>query len=166
MQKKSGEFGTTKHTANPMVTLPTTEPPNTTSARTEKLSQIIEEINSKTGKNYDARIASKAILQINEQFLKSKTMQNRAQHNKLQDFALVFFDEVDSILSNNISQNEDFFELLLNNDEIKHRLFDTFVDDIYIKLRQAAAGSSSYVQPASHIPAAVADTAQKKYADK
>ena len=166
VQKKSGEFGTTKHTADPIVTLPTSEPLNTTSARTEKLSQIIEEINSKTGKNYDARIASKAILQINEQFLKSKTMQNRAQHNKLQEFALVFFDEVDSILSNNISQNEDFFELLLNNDEIKHRLFDTFVDDIYIRLRQAAAGSSSYVQPASHIPAAVADTAQKKYADK
>ncbi len=70
VQKKSGEFANVKHKADPIVHLPTAESLSLTPAKMERLSQIIAEINSKTGKSYDNDVAVKAMLQIKDIMLK------------------------------------------------------------------------------------------------
>ena len=47
-----------------------------------------------------------------------------------------FFDHVDDALIDGLEQNQDFFTLLLQNDEIKREVLGLFVSDTYQSLRQ------------------------------
>ncbi len=62
VQKKAEEHTTPNLVAQPVVKLPTAETFGLTEAKEERLSQIIAEINSRTGKAYDNDVAVKAML--------------------------------------------------------------------------------------------------------
>ena len=47
-----------------------------------------------------------------------------------------FFDHADDALIDGLEQNQDFFTLLLQNDEIKREVLGLFVSDTYQSLRQ------------------------------
>ena len=136
-QKKTAEHKTAKVNPNPVVKLPTAEQIVLTPAKTEKLSKIIAEINSKTGKSYDNDVAVKAMLQIRDIMLKSEELKASARNNTEKDFEFAYFDNIDDALIEGLNQNQDFFTLLLQNDEIKKEVLGIFAGEIYKSLRSA-----------------------------
>ena len=104
-------------------------------AKEERLSQIIREINNKTGKQYDNDVAIKAALQIRDIMKKSEELKTSAKNNSEQDFEFAYFDHVDDALIDGLEQNQDFFTLLLQNDEIKREVLGLFLSYTYHSLR-------------------------------
>ena len=47
------------------------------------------------------------------------------------------FDDIDDALIEGLSQNQDFFSMLLSNDEMKQQVLGIFSDEIYKSLRDA-----------------------------
>ena len=64
-------------------------------------------------------MAVKAMLQIRDILLKSDKLKTSAQNNTVKDFEFSYFDDIDDALIEGLEQNQDFFSLLLSNDEIK-----------------------------------------------
>jgi type I restriction enzyme R subunit len=67
--------------------------------------------------------------------MKSERLRTSARNNTVKDFEFSYFDGVDDALIEGLSQNQDFFSLLLNNDEIKKQVLGIFTDEIYRSLR-------------------------------
>ena len=135
-QMKKETHQSTKVNPNPIVKLPVAEQIVLTPQKTERLSQIIAEINSKTGKEYDNEVAVKAMLQIRDIMMKSEELKASAKNNTEKDFEFAYFDNIDDALIEGLNQNQDFFTLLLQNDEIKKEVLGIFVDEIYKCLRR------------------------------
>lgn len=53
------------------------------------------------------------------------------------DFEFSYFDDIDDALIEGLSQNQDFFSMLLSNDEMKRQVLGIFSDEIYKSLRNA-----------------------------
>jgi len=137
VQKKAEEHVKPDLVAQPVVKLATAENFSLTEAKEERLSQIIEEINSRTGKSYDNDVAVKAMLQIRDIMLKSEKLKTSAKNNSEKDFEFSYFDNIDDALIEGLDQNQDFFSLLLGNDEIKREVLGIFAEEIYKSLRDA-----------------------------
>ena len=135
VQKKGAEHIKDKITSNPVVKLPTVDMIVLPEDKQEKLSVIIAEINSRTGKSYDNDIAIRAMLQIRDILLKSDKLRTSAKNNTIKDFEFSYFDDIDDALIEGLSQNQDFFSLLLNNEELKRQVLGIFTDEIYKSLR-------------------------------
>ena len=135
LQKKGEEHKKSDITASPVLKLPTAYDIVLTPAKEERLSQIIREINSRMGKHYDNDVAIKAALQIRDIMKKSEELKTSAKNNSEQDFEFAYFDHVDDALIDGLEQNQDFFTLLLQNDEIKREVLGLFLSDTYHSLR-------------------------------
>lgn len=135
VQKKGDEHKGKKIVSDPIVKLPTADTIILTEDKKERLSVIIAEINSKTGKTYDNDVAIKAMLQIKDLLMKSEKLRTSAKNNTIKDFEFSYFDDIDDALIEGLSQNQDFFSLLLNNDELKKQVLGIFTDEIYKSLR-------------------------------
>ena len=98
---------------------------------------IIAEINSKTGRSYDNDVAIKAMLQIRDLLLKSEHLRISAKNNSEKEFEFSYFSDIDDALIEGLSQNQDFFSLLLNNEEIKREVLGIFTSEIYKSLRES-----------------------------
>ena len=107
-----------------------------TPAKQERLSAIIAEINSRTGKSYDNDVAIKAMLQIKDLMMKSDDLRASARNNTEKDFEFAYFDNIDDALIEGLSQNQDFFTLLLQNEELKREVLGIFTGEIYKSLRE------------------------------
>ena len=137
VQKKAEEHVKSPLTAKPVVKLPSAETFGLTEAKEERLSQIIAEINSRTGKEYNNDVAVKAMLQIRDILLKSEKLKTSAKNNTEKDFEFSYFDDIDNALIEGLEQNQDFFSLLLSNAEIKREVLGIFAEEIYKSLREA-----------------------------
>ena len=135
-QKKEAEYLNTNIESKPYVNLPVADEIITSSDKTQHLSEIIKEINSTTGKNYDNDVAVKAMLQIKTILMNSEKLKSSAKNNTEKDFEFAFFDIVDEALIEGLNQNNDLFTLLLQNEEIKRKLLGAFTDEIYWKLKE------------------------------
>ena len=134
--QKKGETHTHENmTANPIVRLPMAEDIVLPEDKQERLSVIIDEINSKNGKSYDNDVAIKAMLQIRDLLLKSEKLRISAKNNTEKDFEFSYFDDIDDALIEGLSQNQDFFSLLLNDEELKRQVLGIFTSEIYKSLR-------------------------------
>ncbi|MDD6902637.1 MAG: type I restriction endonuclease subunit R, partial [Eubacteriales bacterium] len=138
VQKKGEEHKTTKITPDQLVKLPTADDFNLNEDKVKRLSEIIDEINSKTGKTYDNDVVIKAMLQIKDLMMKSEKLKESAKANTESDFAFSYFDGIDDALIEGLSQNQDFFSLLLSNDEMKKEVLGIFISEIYKSLREEA----------------------------
>ena len=103
----------------------------------KKLSEIIDEINAAYNKNFDVDVATKSALQMRDILLKNGHLRDSARNNSLKDFRFAYFDAVQDALIAGYEQNQDFFALLLDNDEKKRELMQVFLEDIYKKLRES-----------------------------
>lgn len=121
----------------PVMKLPTAEHFGLTEDKEKRLSEIIDEINSRTGKNYDNDIVVKAMLQIRDILMKSDKLKTSAKNNTQKDFEFSYFDDIDDALIEGLSQNQEFFSMLLSNDEIKRQVLGIFSGEIYKSLREA-----------------------------
>lgn len=134
-QKKVEEHNNPPHTSDPVVSLPVADQIHLTPDKVERLSQIIAEINSKTGMQLNNDVAVKAMLQIKDIMTQSEKLKKSAKNNTEKDFEFAFYDNLDDALVEGLEQNKDFFTLLLNNKEIKHEVMGIFTDEIYNMLR-------------------------------
>lgn len=137
VQKKKEEHVKSKLKSNPVTKLPTAENFVLSEDKEEKLSEIIAEINSIAGKSYDNDVAVKAMLQIKDIMMKSDKLKTYAKSNTEKDFEFAYFDNIDDALIEGLEQNQDFFSLLLSNDEIKRRVLGIFSEEIYNSLKKA-----------------------------
>lgn len=135
--KKAEEHVKPDLVAQPVVKLATAENFSLTEVKEERLSRIIAEINSRTGKSYDNDVAVKAMLQIRDIMLKSDKLKTSAKNNSEKDFEFSYFDNIDDALIEGLDQNQDFFTLLLGNEEIKREVLGIFAEEIYRSLRDA-----------------------------
>ena len=135
VQKKGEEHISPNLVAKPVVKLPTAEHFGLTEDKEQRLSEIIDEINSRTGKSYDNDVVVKAMLQIRDILMKSDKLKTSAKNNTQKDFEFSYFDDIDDALIEGLSQNQDFFSLLLSNDEMKRQVLGIFSDEIYRSLR-------------------------------
>lgn len=138
VQRKKDEHKKADVKSDPVMKLPTAYDLVLTPAKEERLSQIIIEINNRTGRNYDNDVAIKAALQIRDIMQKSEALRTSAKNNTEADFEFAYFDHVDDALIDGLEQNQDFFTLLLQNDEIKRQVLGLFVGDTYQSLREVA----------------------------
>lgn len=136
VQKKGDEHSKEKINPYPIIKLPTAETIVLPEDKQERLSIIIAEINSKTGKSYDNDVAIKAMLQIKDLLMKSEKLRTSARNNTIQDFEFSYFSDIDDALIEGLSQNQDFFSLLLNNEELKKQVLGIFTAEIYKSLRE------------------------------
>ena len=135
VQNREAEHRNTTVNPFPIVRLPVAEQLHLTPPKQERLSMIIAEINSKTGKSYDNDVAIKAMLQIRDILMKSDELKASAKNNSVKDFQFAYYDNIDDALLEGLNQNKDFFTLLLNNEEIKKEVLGIFTDEIYKSLR-------------------------------
>lgn len=135
VQKKSGVHEKSNVNSNPTVKLPVADQIVLTEQKKERLSQIIAEINSKTGRLYNEDVAVKAMLQIKDIMMKSAELKASARNNTEKDFEFAYFDNIDDALIEGLNQNQDFFTLLLQNEEIKKEVLGIFAGEIYRCLR-------------------------------
>lgn len=80
-------------------------------------------------------VAINAMLQIKDLLMKSDKLKQCAKHNTPKDFEFSYFDDVDDALIEGLSQNQDFFSMLLNNPDMKKEAMGIFVSEIYKTLR-------------------------------
>lgn len=135
VQKKTGEHKDEKPTGSPLVKLPTAENFGLTESKKEKLSSIIASINARMGTSFDADVATKSILQIRDLLAKSPKLKKTAMNNTENNFALAYSSSVDDALLDGLSQNEDFYSMLLNNPDLKKEVLGMFSHEIYQELR-------------------------------
>lgn len=136
VQKKGEQHTQPNLVSNPVVKLPTAENFGLTPAKEERLSRIIAEINAKTGKSYDSDVAVKAMLQIRDILMKSEKLKKSAKNNDVKNFEFAYFDDIDDALIEGLEQNQDFFSLLLSNEEMKKEVLGIFTDEIYKSFRE------------------------------
>ena len=77
----------------------------------------------------------KAMLQLRDIMMKSEDLKASAKNNTEKDFEFACFDSVDDALIEGLSQNQDFFTLLLQNDEMKKEVLGIFAEEVYKSLR-------------------------------
>lgn len=134
-QKKGQEIKSTKVEADPYVNLPTAETFNLTEDEEKRLSDIIKEVNSRTGKTFDNDVAFKAALQIRDLMKKNPDIIASAKANTLNDFTFSYYSGVDDALVDGLQQNNDFYTMLLNNQDIKKEILGIFIKSIYDSLK-------------------------------
>ena len=133
-QQKTGEQ-TSQVESKPEIDLPKPNEVYFDEATKKKLSEIIDEINAVYNQNFDVDVATKSALQIRDLLLKNGHLRDSARNNSLKDFRFAFFDAVQDALLDGYEQNQDFFALLLENDEKKRELMQVFLEDVYKNLR-------------------------------
>lgn len=77
------------------------------------------------------------MLQIRDIMMKSDKLRKSAKNNTEKDFEFAYFDNIDDALIEGLEQNQDFFSLLLGNDEIKKKVLGIFIGDIYKSLKKS-----------------------------
>lgn len=136
VQKKQSEHVAETVKPDPIVKLPAAENFGLSPEKEERLSEIIKEINSRTGGKYDRDVAVKAMLQIRDILAKNEDLKRSARNNSEQDFEFAYNDKIDDALIDGLQQNKDFFSLLLNNSDIKKEVLGIFLPEIYRTLRE------------------------------
>lgn len=134
-QKKGKETQKPQIVAGQTVAYAATGPVSIAEAEKEKLSQIIEDINRKMGKDFDVDVASKAMLQIRDLMVKSERLKRSAASNDEANFAESFYSDADDVLIDGLTQNQEFYSMLLNDEDLKKSILGVFVPEIYRQLR-------------------------------
>ena len=135
-QKKGEEIKSQKIDSDPYVELPTADLFNLTEDEEQRLSDIIKEVNNRTGKAFDNDVALKAALQIKDLLKKDPNIIASAKVNKLNDFEFSFYSGIDDALVDGLQQNQDFFTMLLNNNDLKKEVLGVFLKGIYNDLKK------------------------------
>ena len=105
----------------------------------ERLSKIIERLNSTYGKNLDPKVAAKGISQIITKAESDEELKNVAKSNDFGNFAITFGEAATKrLIVESYEQSEDFYNLLLSNDEARETVLKAIAKRIYETLRQGS----------------------------
>ena len=135
IQKKGKTHTNEKNISKPIVKLPVADPIELPEDKKERLSEIIADINAKTGSSYDIDVATKAAMQIRDIMLKSEELKTSAKNNSENDFKFSYFSNVEDALIEGLGQNQGFFSYLLDNSDAQKEVLGIFLSEIYKSLR-------------------------------
>lgn len=107
-----------------------------TKEQEKRLSEIIEEINEQLNLEIDPQVGISGAVSIRELMKKNEKLKQSTRVNSREDFAFSFEDEIDSALTEGYTQNQDFFGVLLSNEQFKKRIAQMFIDDVYNSLKE------------------------------
>lgn len=127
-----------KQVSSPIVKLPIADPIDIGDEKKEHLSEIIAEINAKTGSKYDVDVATKAAMQIRDIMMKSDELKTSAKNNSENDFKFSYFSNVENALIEGLGQNQGFFGYLLDHPDAQKEVLGIFMSEIYKSLRKNA----------------------------
>lgn len=102
----------------------------------KKLSEIIDEINEQLNLEIEPQVGISGAVSIRELMKKNEKLKQSARVNSREDFVFSFEDEIDNALTEGYSQNQDFFGVLLSNEQFKKRIAKMFIDDVYNSLKE------------------------------
>ncbi|CAH1851218.1 type I restriction endonuclease subunit R [Convivina intestini] len=134
--KQTGEFHVAEMPAEYQIKLNKPSVSDISEDQEKKLSEIIEEINEQLELNIDGTVGVTGAIAVRELMKKNQKLKQSAQVNSRDDFKFTFNDEIDTALTDGYAQNQDFFRVLLNNNEFKKRVAQVFVDDVYNSLKE------------------------------
>ena len=130
----------------------------------EKLSKIIERLNSTYGVNLDPKVAGKGVEQIIAKAEQDEELRRIAEANDFRNFALPFDDAATKrLIVESYEQSEDFYNMLLNNDEARRTVLNAIARNVYEKLRRA--GDSHAEDEYEYAEAASKGDSQEKAGD-
>lgn len=88
--------------------------------------------------NLDPKVAGKGVEQIIAKAEQDEELRRIAAANDFRNFALPFDDAATKrLIVESYEQSEDFYNLLLNNDEARRTVLDAIARNVYEKLREA-----------------------------
>jgi len=126
--------------AKPEVKIKKPKPASVEEQQKKLLSQIIDEVNALYDKDYEPDFTTKAAMQIRDLLLKNVSIKDRleksAKNNTINEFKFTYDDCVQDALVEGYDQNADFYTLLLNNEEIRAKFANVFMNEIYKILRE------------------------------
>ena len=99
------------------------------------LSVIIEEINTIYGSKGDTGVRTKAAMQIRDILLKDARLRASAKNNPFSDFKFTYKDSVSDALVSGYDENVDFYTLLLGNEELRDKITEVYMKEVYESLR-------------------------------
>jgi type I restriction enzyme R subunit len=137
LQKKEKEITASSINPDPVLKLPNAYEITLPEAEEKKLSEIIAEINAKTGNSFDDQIAVRMAMHIRDLMKQNEQLRNSARNNTQKDFELSYFDHVDEALLDGMDENRAFYSLLLRDAEIKKEVLSLFTGEIYRYLRNS-----------------------------
>lgn len=136
--KQTGFYTVAELEGNYSVTLNKPNLSNVSEEQEKKLSKIIEEINEQLDLDIDDQIAVSGAVSIRELMKKNPKLKQSALVNSREDFEFSFEDEIDKALTDGYTQNQDFFGVLLSNEDFKKRIAKIFIDDVYQSFKKSS----------------------------
>lgn len=138
-QEKTGTYKGAEIVAKPEVKIQKPKPATVEEQQKKKLSQIIDEVNALYDKKYGSDFATKSAMQIRDVLLNDEDLKDRltksAKSNTIENFKFTYDDCIQDALVKGYDQNMDFYALLLNNEEVRTKICDVFMKEIYKILR-------------------------------
>ena len=135
VQKKKGTVEKQKIQANPLVKLPAADNFVLTEDNVKRLSEIIAEINARTGNTFNNDDAIKVMLDIRDSMKNNAELRSSAKNNTLKDFEYPYYDNAEDALIDTYNQHKDFCNELLNDKDRLKQILGIFLPEIYKSLR-------------------------------
>lgn len=135
-QEQSGEMTNPEMESKPEIRMATPKPAQPEAEQLKMLSVIIEEINTIYGSKGDTNVRTKAAMQIRDILMSDSRLKASAKNNPYSDFKFTYKDSVSDALVAGYDQNVDFYTLLLGNEELRDKITDVFMEEIYKSLRE------------------------------
>lgn len=73
---------------------------------------------------------------IEDLLMKNENLKIGAKNNNESDFSFSFYDDADGALLEGLTSNNEFFTLLLKNNDLKKRVLDAFKHSVYEQLKK------------------------------
>ncbi|QKF64712.1 type I restriction endonuclease subunit R [Campylobacter corcagiensis] len=135
-QEKTGEYSS-RLKSDPLISPVSVTTSGSRDDKEERLSVIIDEINILNGGKLDKDLAIKSVYGVVKRVKNSQELKNSANNNSFDDFKLLYSSVIEEDLTNNYYKNEEFNSVLLNNEEMKNKIFNIFASDIYQGFRNS-----------------------------
>ena len=129
------ETKTSNITSKPEVKLPSAVSGTSKEDELKHLSQIIEEINERTGSKHNTAAGASSLYAIKDHLLADKDLEQKALNNTRKDFELSVNTKSEQYLLDAWSENQELFGAILENKELRKQIFSVFINDIYNKFR-------------------------------
>lgn len=126
-----------KHKSDPFIAL-TVADPQLREDEEKKLSEILDELEAKTGKKYSEESMRAVMRWFKGRIAEDGEIQNSAKANSFKDFMnFTYKDRTDKILSENMSSDYELMNELLKNENLCNELFGALAKGVYEMSREA-----------------------------
>ncbi|MBR1741034.1 MAG: hypothetical protein IJ733_04020 [Lachnospiraceae bacterium] len=103
--------------------------------KVQKLSEIIQEINNRSGAEFDTDRIIRYVIRITEMMRNSAKLKASAQNNEEKDFSFAYFDAIEDAMMDEYDTNREFSKMILENEDMKRQTFGIFEKEMYDWLR-------------------------------